>query len=387
MRVCGIVAEYDPFHKGHFYQLNEAKKKSQADYMICVISTAFTQRGLPGLFSTLDRAAMALNAGADLVLAMPVSYSCAQANRFAMGGVGILDALGVVSHISFGIESESLLYLNDVKNLMLQPSSSYTNSIKEGLHQGKSFVRAQGEAIAIELPFIPANVLNQPNFNLAVSYLQALSILHSQIEAVPVIRQGNYHDTKITSYPSATAVRSAILRGDWPSVEEALPLSSYSIVKDRSLHQHLHLPDALDKALLSMLLDGREYSRVLEMTEGLDSRMIKYAKEAKTRNHLIQLMKTKRYPYARISRALSQSFLCINKQPLKRPGYARLMGFRKTAEPLLHIIGKNRFPLISRPAQFSGSEIKLDMHAEQLWYIGSNQPAADAFRQKPVILM
>ncbi len=386
MRVCGIAAEYDPFHKGHLYQLDQARQKASADYMICVISTAFTQRGMPGLFSTNDRAKMALLGGADLVLGIPVSYSCAQANRFAMGSIGILHSLGVVSHLSFGIEAASLPYLFRTRDIMLNPSAAYKNSMREGLSKGQTFARAQGTALVNEHPNTTASIINQPNFNLAVSYLQTLSLLNSSIETLPVVRKGRYHDTQLSAFPSASAVRAAILRGDWPSVEEALPSSSYQVVSAAALKNHLHLPDALDKTLLSQLISIRDYSKVLEMSEGLDLRMLKHAKEAKSRKELIEMMKTKRYTYARISRALTQSLLGIEKQDLVPPSYARLLGFRKSATPLLQAIGKKHFPLISRPAQSADESVKLDMYAEQLWYIGSNQPAADAFRQKLIII-
>ncbi|NLC33544.1 MAG: nucleotidyltransferase family protein [Clostridiales bacterium] len=386
MRVCGIVAEYDPFHKGHYYQLEEAKQNSSADYIICVISTAFTQRGMPGLLSTRDRAEMALLAGADLVLGMPVSYSCSQANRFAMGGVGILQALGVVSHLSFGIEKESLPHLFQIRDLLLNPSIAYKKALQESLSQGQSFARAQGNAIANYFSNADNTTINQPNFNLALCYLQAISILNSSIEPMPVIRQGHYHDTKITALPSASAVRAAILRGDWPSVEAALPLCSFQIVKAAAEKNHFHLPDALDKALLSLLAREKDYSEVLEMSEGLDLRMLNYSREARSRTELIELIKTKRYPYARISRAISQSLIGIKKQPLAPPAYARLLGFRKRASPLLQAIGKNHFPLISRPAKSSDPNLKIDMYAEQLWHIGSNQASADAYRQKLIII-
>ena len=386
MRVCGIIAEYDPFHKGHLFQLQEARRKSSADYIICVISTAFTQRGIPGLFSTKARAKMALLAGADLVLGMPVSYSCAQANRFAMGGVGILHSLGVVNFLSFGVEETSLTHLYKARDLILNPSVSYSSSLKDGLSKGQTLAKAQGAALLLHQPDATASILNQPNFNLAISYLLALSSLNSQIEPIPVQRYGRYHDTKITAFASASAVRSAIFKGDWTSVQKTLPDSSYKLVKETVLNKQLHLPDALDKTLIAKLLDGKDYANIAEISEGLDLRMLRYAKDAVSRKQLIELIKTKRYTYARISRMLSQSLIGIQKQDLSPPAYAHLMGFRKSAAPLLQAIGKSGFPLISRPAKCEDPDIKLDMYAEQLWYIGSNQPASDAFKQKLFII-
>lgn len=386
MRVCGIIAEYDPFHKGHLFQLSEAKKRSEADYMICVISTAFTQRGLPALFSTHDRALMALRSGADLVLGMPVDYSCAQANRFAMGGVGILHALGAVTHISFGVEESVLTHLSEAAALMQHPTAGFRQSLIDALDRGESLARAQGHALAASLSADAGKVLDKPNFNLAVSYIQALSELESSIQPLPVIRRGDYHDTRLQLFPSATAVRGAILRGDWISAQAALPPSSFSIVEDNAMARRFHLPDSLDNALLACLLSRQDFSRIDEITEGLDRRIIKFASRASNRRQLIEMVKTKRYPYARISRALTHCLLDINGKPLRPPEYARLLGMRKSAAPLLERTGQSGFPLITRPAKENHPGITQDMRAEELWYIGAKQPAANAWQQKMIIV-
>ena len=147
MRVCGIIAEYDPFHLGHLHQLSEARRLSQADYVVCVISCAFTQRGLPALFSTQYRARMALLAGADLVLGMPVSYGCAQANRFALGGVGVLHGLRVVTHLSFGVEASALPELGRLSRLLEGADAGFQGRQRAALRAGHSLARARGEAL------------------------------------------------------------------------------------------------------------------------------------------------------------------------------------------------------------------------------------------------
>ena len=386
MRVCGIIAEYDPFHKGHLFQLSEAKKRSEADYMVCVISTAFTQRGLPALFSTHDRALMALRSGADLVLGMPVDYSCAQANRFAMGGAGILHALGAVTHISFGVEESVLPHMSAAAALVREPTADYTRALGDALDRGESFARAQGQALAASLCADAGKVLDKPNFNLAISYIQALSMLQSGIEPLPVIRRGDYHDTRLNPFPSATAVRGAILRGDWISAQAALPPETFSIVEENAMQRGFHLPGSLDSVLLSCLLGRHDFSDIDEISEGLDRRILKYVPQASSRRHLIDLVKTKRYPYARISRALTHCLLDIRKKPLRPPDYARLLGMRKSAAPLLERASQSGFPLITRPAKENHPGIAQDMRAEDLWYIGAGLPAASAWQKRMIIV-
>ena len=384
MRICGIIAEYDPFHQGHCFQLHEARRLAKADYVVCVISTAFSQRGLPALFSTHTRAEMALRCGADLVLGLPVDYSCAQANRFALGGIGILHALGVVNHLSFGIEKDVLPLLSQAAGLLSRPTEAFQKALDESLNRGESFARARGRALASSLDGGDGKIFDRPNFNLGICYLQSLKALDSEMSVLPVIRRGDYHDTRNSPYPSASAMRAAILRGDWAAVSGGLPPDSLLLVEAMAQARRLHLPEALDMVLLSRLLESPDLSGFDEISEGLDRRILKYARQAVSRKHLIRLVKTKRYPYARISRALTHCLLGIKKQALRPPGYARILGMRKEAAPLLEQIGQHGFPLITRPAKADHPGVARDMRAEELWYMGAGRPAAEAWQQKVI---
>ncbi len=382
MRVCGIIAEYDPFHLGHLHHVNVAREQSGADYVVCVISSAFTQRGLPGLFSTHDRASMALSGGADLVLGMPVAWSCAQANRFAAGGVGILNALGVVTHLAFGVEPDALPWLQKAAELMRNPTPAYQARLAQELSAGHPLARAQGEALADTLDGAQAHHLSRPNFVLAACYLQALSAFDSRMTPVPVPRQGGYHDTQLTPLPSATAVRAALLRGDWQGVKRSVPPTTYEVMALRAAQGALHRPGALDASLLERLLHGGLACDTAELSEGLDQRILSKAKLATGREELVSLVKTRRYPRARIQRALSGMLLGLQAEVPPAPPYARLLGLRKRAEPLLTAIKQGGFPLVDRPARERGTYIEQDMRAEQLWYLGAGQPAARAWQQK-----
>lgn len=383
MKVCGVIAEYDPFHRGHLYHLEQARKSSGADFMVCALGGAFSQRGEAMLFSTHDRAKMALNNGFDLVLGMPVSFSCAQANRFAAGGVGILESLGVVTHLSFGTESDSLELLQTAASLLNRPDAAFAETLRERLTKGLSFAAAQGEALKAALPTSDAALLRSPNFILGVSYLRELERLRSGILPVPVLRRGAYHGRAGGELASASAVRERLLAGDLEQAAASCPEASLEIIRQAKTHR----PEALDKALMYHLLSqGADRLRMSgEISEGLEKRILKAARQAVSREELIDLVKTRRYPRTRISRALTHSLLNLAHTP-DRPHYARLLGFRERAKPLLAAIAEQGFPLVTRPARADIPEVSQDLRAEELWYLGSGQGARAAWQQQVFIL-
>lgn len=385
MRVCGIIAEYDPFHRGHAYQLETARRQSGADYVVCVIGRAFSQRGAPMLFETHDRARMALLGGADLVLGMPVSFSCAAADRFATGGVGILDALGVVTHISFGTEETDLAYLKRIAQILERPAVPVQMALKDALKQGKSFARAQGEALDTAIPGVQAVIRHRANMILAISYLRAMQRMHSAMEPVPVERKGAYHDTEISQLASAGAVRAALLRGDWRGMENAVPAASYQVIAQAAADGNIHRPQALDALLLSRILtsDSPGSSHVQELSEGLDKRILRTARAVASREALLDNVKTRRYPRTRINRGLTHLLLGTDAGVLpEKPGYAYLLAAQESARPLLARIRRQGFPLITRPAREENDQIMADMRAEELWALGAGQPAAQAYRHR-----
>ena len=383
MRVCGIIAEYDPFHNGHLYHLTRAKEETGADYMVCVLGCAFSQRGDPMLFQTFDRAEMALRNGFDLVLGMPVSFSCAQANRFARGGVGVLAALGAVTHLSFGCETDKQKWLHLAAHMLANPDEAYKKALKDGLARGKSFARAQGEALRDALPDIPPVLLTSPNFILGISYLQELFRLKSAIIPVPVKRENPYHSKELNALASASAVRTALLRGDWQAAARAVPGASLELIMNAAREERMHKPEALDRALIAMLLkeNGRALLPSPEVSEGLELRVRATARQASSRAELAALVKTKRYPYARINRALSHALMEVSAYPAS-PSYARLLGLRRRAAPLLRAISGARFPLVDKPARSDCLGLDDDMHAEELWALGAGLPVSSAWQAR-----
>ena len=385
MIVCGVIAEYDPFHRGHQRHLMLAREKTGADYILCVMSGSFTQRGLPALLPPAARAEMALRCGADAVVQLPYAFSVREAEYFARGGVAILDALGVVTHLSFGSETDDLPLLRDAATLLEQPDEGFSALLREKLSQGQSFAAAQGAALEGRLR-LPSGALNAPNAGLALCYLRALIRLQSPIAPVLIHRTGDYHDAEIADAPSATAVRAALLRGDWAGAERAVPPEAMDALR-RAVAGGVCPPDGLDSALRARLLTAtpEDIARWPGVDEGLEKRILAAAETAVSREALIDRVKTRRYTRGRISRALCHGLLGVTKADLpKTPACARLLGFRESARPLLRQMRESGFPLYTRPARQPAAA--LDVRADDLWRVGAGLPRGETFRQAPVVV-
>ena len=385
MTVCGVIAEYDPFHKGHERHLLLSREKTGADFIICVMSGSFTQRGMPALLPAHVRAEMALRCGADAVLQLPYAFSVREAEYFALGGVHILNALGCVTHLSFGCETEDLSLLQAAAGLLEQPDEALKGAIRAGLDRGLSYAAAQGQAVARRLN-IREKTLDAPNTALALSYLRALKRLNSPLSPVPILREQDYHAAELMSWPSASAVRGAILRGDWAGVAQAVPKAALPVLR-QGIAAGCCPPDGLDAVLRWTLLNASPEEAALwpGMAEGLEQRVLKAAETCASREALIAAVKTRRYTYGRISRALCHGMLNVNRSDLPLlPDHARVLGFRASARPMLRIMRQSGFPLLTRPAREAAAA--LDIRADELWRIGAGLPRGETYRIRPVIL-
>ena len=379
MRVCGVICEYNPFHKGHALHLSRARALTGADYVVCAMSGALTQRGTFARHDKWTRARAALLNGADLVLELPARFACSPAPDFARGGVGLLSSLGVVTHLSLGCEADALPLLTLASDALLHEPPAFVAALRQGLDAGLSFPRAQALAAqaACGKPGM-AKAIGQPNASLALEYLRALP---PDIVPAPVEREGGgYLDGALCELASATAVRAALERGDLTGALASVP--SPRLISDVEALGDVHAPDALDQALLYRLrqMTQRELSQVPGMDEGLQNRFLSTAKEVVSREELIALVKTKRYTYTRLSRLCSLSLLGVTRELTAAhpaPTYARILGFRREAAPLLRAIKEqSTVPLITKAADYDRSDalFALDLCAQDLWSLGCASP-------------
>ena len=382
MRVVGVVAEYNPFHLGHAHHLAEARRLAKADAVVVVMSSVFTQRGDAAILSPADRARMALASGADAVFALPAMWAVRDAEHFALGSVAILNGLGCDA-ISFGTETVDISLLKQTALMLEQPDANFSTEVQAQLEKGLSHPAALSAAMEARQPGCGA-LLENPNSTLAVCYLRSLLRLNANMEVIPVQRIGGYHDSSLEApLPSATALRGAILRGDWPSVRTAMPDAAYVILRKAAEEGPIHRPSALDTALLYRLrtMSAAEYAALPNVAEGIENRLAAAAESSLTREDLLQTAKTRRYPYARLSRLATHAFLgftgdFLESTPL--PDAAMLLGFRKDQRQLFtHFKEKGALPIISKAADADRTSpwFQAEMHAYDIWALGAGLPA------------
>lgn len=364
MNVNGIIAEYNPFHNGHRYQLEESKRLTGADYTIVVLSGNFVQRGTPALLSKHVRAEMALRNGADLVLELPAIYATSSAEAFARGAVSLLDSLGVITHLAFGSECGDISILNQIAVILAQEPESFSENLKRLLRRGYSYPAARNEALMLYAPSLNDNssVFRTPNNILGIEYIKALLRQSSGIIPVTVRRLGtDYHDPfPGKSYCSALAVRQAVWNsGDTDGLRAYLPPDAYGLLISHIQDGKIISSGAFSSMLYYKLLSERDkgYEKYLDVSAALSDRITNSLHLYQDYDSFCDLLKTKEMTYARISRCLLHILLNLKKSDmsdcalLKHTPYARVLGFRRDAEPLLTAISeKSAIPMITKPA-------------------------------------
>jgi len=345
-KVLGIVAEYNPFHNGHFYHMQESKKITEADSCICVISGNFTQRGEPSIVNKWAKTYMALCCGADLVIELPTIYSISSAENFASGAIKIFDSLKIVTDISFGAECNDLATLNNIANVFYSEPANYKTILNHELKRGLSYPMARENAVLMYLNDIKryANVLSNSNNILAIEYLKALKQQKSMIQPNIVPRKNVYYnDQKIVDdFASATAIRKLMLNREYAEVRRVVPRSTYQIIGEEYKKNHIILGiKKYEKEIIYALrvIPIEEIQNLPDVNEGLEFAIKKAASETNDIEELIEKVKSKRYTQTRIQRILLYVLLGITKKDMedskKMVPYVRVLGFNSRGKILI----------------------------------------------------
>ena len=408
MKINGIIAEYHPFHNGHRYQLLDAKEALGADYTVVLMSGNFVQRGTLSMFDKHIRTQMALRGGADLVLELPVSISTGSAEYFATGAVTLLNGLGCIDHLCFGSESGQLHTLSEAVNILTEEPHAYREALRKELSLGASFPKARQLALLTCLPHSAKSSLQDgPNDILAMEYLKALKLTKSSMLPYTTGRKGSgYHETDICEeFASATGIRN-YFSGGQASMEipaNQIPSESFAVLSDYLKQNRPLEPDAVSSMLYYQLrsLSETGYTDYLDVSEDLSNRIRKLLPSYQGFTQFCGLLKTKDLTYSRVSRSLIHILLGIRQYSVKDdsafPGYVRVLGFRKSAAPLLSALGKqSSVTLLSKPADagtvlsakdFSCFEKQMfaDAIYEQLLSAASGRPPRNEYTISPRI--
>ena len=341
METAGIVAEYNPFHRGHAWHIAETRRRLGGDApVVCVMSGHWVQRGECALADKWLRAALALDRGADLVVELPTPWAMASAESFARGAVSLLAATGVVDVLSFGSETGELAPLEAAAAALDAPE--YPEKLRAALGRGLSFPAARQEAAG-------AACLSAPNNNLGVEYLRSLRALGSTIRPLTVPRQGAGHDGPAAGgFASASELRRLLRAGRG---EEAAPYLTAPWSGELADMQHI------ERAVLARLrtMGEGDWAALPDGggAEGLPSRLAKAAREAVSLEDFYTRAKTRRYTHARLRRLALAAFLGLRaaERPAAPP-YVRVLGLGGRGRALLRRMKDTcPLPVIVKPAQ------------------------------------
>ncbi len=417
MKVIGVIAEYNPFHNGHQYQLETLRKETNADYIIIAMSGNFLQRGVPALCHKHYRAQMALIGGADLVLELPCIYATASAELFATGGISLLGSTGVVNTLGYGIEHNQPNLLRALVNTLVHEPNAYREKLSSLQKEGLSFPSARAKTLCEIIPSYSEKEINEflalPNNILALEYEKALVLWnasHTPISSHPIQRIGNhYHDTvATTTYASATAIRNLLFEngGSIEKLTPYLPMESLYLLKNYYTKKELLSENAISSMLYLRLLEYAPYGyeQFADCNRELSKKIQNHLPQYTGFKNFCRILKSKELTYTRISRVLLHILLQIKKEDYayafaqSSAPYLRILGFRKDASPLLSEIKKRASaPMISKvadaPKYLPENTYRIfekDLYAASLYRgitsIQSNQPQKNEFTQEVVIL-
>ena len=351
MKVLGIVAEYNPFHNGHKYHIQESRKKTNCDAVIAVMSGNYVQRGEPSLIDKWSRTKMAILNGVDLVIELPSIFSCATAETFAYSSVKLLNDTGVVDFLSFGSEIGDIKSIESVASLLSSENEIFKKTIKSYLNQGMSFPVARQKTMET-LTGKNYDFISSSNNILAIEYIKALNSLKSKITPLTITRKGEAYNSKniVTSFSSASAIRDAITNNNFGQIAKTIPNNVFEILID-GINKGI-APITLDSfcEYLNYLLrekSSQELACISDISEGLENRIKSSADSCFKTKEILDFIKTKRYTHTRLQRVLLHILLNIKTETIdyyKQTGYSpyiRILGFKKDKEKLLSAIVKN----------------------------------------------
>jgi len=399
MKISGIICEYNPFHNGHLYHIQETRRNG-ATHIVVVMSGNFTQRGDVSIIDKHDRAKLAVRHGADLVIELPVLNSLSSAENFASGAVWILSSLGCVDELSFGSEcgdvGKLLKALEDVEYIALFK----TDEIRSIMEKGYTYPKALNSVMRGSFPE-SADVISKPNNMLAIEYLRALKKFASPIEPFTVMRIKAPHDSmeSYEDFASATYIRENILlNGRDFAFSDYMPSEWAELISDAINTGRIASLKTLERVILYKLRTSapEEIAEVNDVGQGLENRIYS-ARMSSSLEELLFTIKTKRYTMARLKRIIMSLLIGIKKEDtLNMPPYARILALNERGSEILAQSKKySDFPFSTSMAKLSqlNSSAKrfaeLEARASDIYGLahGKITSAEDDFRAKIMLDM
>ena len=365
MNICAVIVEYNPFHNGHLYHIEQARKATNADFVVAIMSGNFVQRGAPSITCKYERTRMALSCGADLVIELPIYYALGSAEYFAQGAISLINKLGCITHLCFGSEQGNLEPLMEFARILATEPEEYSLCLKANLKKGMAYPIARSAALLQTNPTLSPymDALSSPNNILGIEYLKALLLTNSEVIPVTIGRIGSsYHEKRLGGdLASATAIREAMQNNaDVETYLSYMPISAVAILKNwQESHSLLWTDDFSSILRYKLLMEAEKgFSSYIDVSSDLSDRICKTLSQYENITSFCDLLKTKEITYTRISRALFHILLDMKNEDMNfyqktlcLTPYARILGFRKESSDLLTIIHDScDIPLLTKLA-------------------------------------
>ena len=388
MKTCGIIVEYNPFHNGHTYHAEMARKLSNAEVVIAVMSGNFLQRGEPAAIDKWTRAEEALHNGVDLVIELPFAWSVQSADYFARGGIKLLHALGCEA-LCFGTDVEQSIDYAEFGHFVVN-NQSKIDSLYQKQQQLLNYPQ-QMTAVFREL--YPKMTLDftSPNHILGLSYAKENARYEQPMNLFPLKReQAGYHDLTITgSVSSATSIRKALLSKEWSMIKNVVPTKTFEDLTKFPMITWENYWPLLQYTLISHSVS--ELSKIYQMNEGIEFRLKEACLQATSFREFIEKVKTKRYTWTRLQRLATYVLNQVNQLDIEQvwqDSYIHILGFTKQGQRFLKENKKNfDLPIISRVSKENNQQLGLSIKSDQIYQLGNPQIKEQNFGRYPIQLL
>lgn len=367
MKACGIIVEYNPFHNGHRYHADMARKQTGADVVIAVMSGNFLQRGEPAILDKWARANAALANGIDLVIELPIEWSVQSADYFARGAVRLLQKIGC-DYLCFGTEGEQLFDYQVFGSFVQENQKRIDQAFLQLVDQTMSYPQKMTEVFNRLYPEMNLD-FSSPNHILGLSYAKENACYDRPMQLVPIARKNaGYHDQELPEQQiaSATAIRKAL--SEKRAIDHYVPIETAKIFQSVSMQTWETYWPLLRYRLLSS--ETEELQTIYQMTEGIEARLIKAAKEATTFADFIDLVKTKRYTWTRLQRLACYTLLNVKTEEIKRQQahlYLNILGSTKKGRVFLK--EKRTLPLFAKIGKQEAQVAHLLIRSDQIYQL------------------
>lgn len=375
MHVIGIIAEYNPFHKGHLYQINKIKEKYPNSLLVVVTSSSFTQRGNISLLNKWDKTKIALDNNVDLVVELPFVYSTQSSDLFAEGAISILNTLKIDTLV-FGTERDNISDLELLADIQIN-NIEYQDKVKEYLSQGLNYATSTNKA----LEDLTSIKVDTPNDLLALSYIKQIKKHNYSIEYLNIKRTTSYHGSEVLdNITSASNIRKLYLSDN--CIDNLVPFDKKYLYK-------IDMNKYYDILKYKILAEDTSISKYQTVDEGIESRIIKSIYISNNYEELIQNIKTKRYTYNKISRMLLHILVGFTKEEANNISidYIRILGFTRSGQEYLNKIKKElSIPIVIGYKKNISKVLDIELKATKIYALVTDMSLIKReYQIKPII--